>query len=303
MKTRTLTFATMLFVMLIVAISARQVQGYSIVVDDAGTVVVYQGDVLGESEQRKPGEGENRRDSRIESGQKQEEGRPIQRVEQPESTQKRSQDTPMEGSAQGKKIFSANKEMEIKLRGGKEGTEVEMRQRIREEQPRQPQEQETERERGDDFKTVNTTKGEDVRIKMKDKYEVESSNETFEIRDGDVKVNTTQPVTVDTKTGALSITMPTGETRTMTTLPAEALQRVMDSGMMSAPAGSSGQENVRLEQKGDGFVYKIEGEKQKKFFGFVPIKIKREVEVSPETGEVEGVNQDWGSKVLDFFSL
>lgn len=127
--------------------------------------------------------------------------------------------------------------------------------------------------------------------------DVRSTNKGFEIEKGDVKVQTNLPVSVQTDTKQLSVVTPQG-TKTVTTLPDEAKNTVESSGLANKVVGE-----ITLEQQGNDVVFHMNTSNSKRMFGFIPVQVSREVDVSATTGQITNTTQSLGQRLLDLFSF
>ena len=100
------------------------------------------------------------------------------------------------------------------------------------------------------------------------------------------------PLKVDQVTGTLSVTTPKGE-KAVTVLPDAAIKNMLASKVMSyvtsVPAKgelASTNKLVTLIEKDDLLVYEIDGVREYKVLGFIPLKSKVKAFVSAENGQV-----------------
>lgn len=100
------------------------------------------------------------------------------------------------------------------------------------------------------------------------------------------------PLKVDQVTGTLSVTTPKGE-KVVAVLPDSAIKNMLASKVMSyvtsVPAEgelASTDKLVTLTQKDDLLVYEIDGVREYKLLGFIPLKSKVKAFVSAENGQV-----------------
>jgi len=147
-----------------------------------------------------------------------------------------------------------------------------------------------------EMKSIVEEKVEDMRVMM-GQTQVRSTNKGFEIERGDVKVKTNLPVSIEKDAQQISIVTPTGQ-KIVTTLPDEAKNTVVSSGLANEVIGE-----IELKQKGDDVVFHMNTTDAKRMFGFLPVSVNREVEVSATTGQITGTTQSFGQRLLDFFSL
>lgn len=113
------------------------------------------------------------------------------------------------------------------------------------------------------------------------------------------------PLNVDPKTGSLSVTTSKGE-KVVAVLPDAAIKNMLASKVMSyvtsVPAKgelASTNKLVTLTQKDDLLVYEIDGVREYKLFGFIPLKSKVKAFVSAENGQVVKTEQSLLGRVLN----
>ena len=121
------------------------------------------------------------------------------------------------------------------------------------------------------------------------------------------------PLSVNLETNELIVTTSIGE-RTVTILPDQAVQNMLAANVIDR---MSGQELVSLVQQGgietldqviqlseqNGIpIYEIEGIKEHRLLGFIPVTTDVTVTVSAETGEVIDTNQSFLDTIVDIFS-
>lgn len=100
------------------------------------------------------------------------------------------------------------------------------------------------------------------------------------------------PLKIDKATNSLIVTTPSGE-KTVTVLPDAAIKNMLASKVMSyvISAPSTGElastdKLVTLVEKDGVLVYEIDGVREHKLFGFIPLKSKVKAFVSAENGQV-----------------
>lgn len=106
----------------------------------------------------------------------------------------------------------------------------------------------------------------------------ESEGEHFKFTANGVTALTQLPISIDEETSSLVVTTPAGE-RIVTVLPDEALQILRNSLLVNSV------EKIQLVQNGEKLTFKVNGKKQGKLFGFIPVSAEVESEVDAETGE------------------
>ncbi|MBI4037674.1 hypothetical protein HY382_01350 [Candidatus Curtissbacteria bacterium] len=206
------------------------------------------------------------------------------------------------------KIRSGNFRLEIKVEGGKVVTKV-------------------KNEAGEDVELDDEEEDE-----LFKEVENELEDDDIEIATGSAgigfvqkgnKVRTNFPLSVNLQTGELFVSTPAGE-KVVAVLPNVAVQNMIAAGIMtrtetpptppadppggtpsatpsSAPtvAGAS----IGLEEFEGKIVYKIDGVKDEKFAGIVPVSIKVKAIVSAENGELLDISQGILTRLLDLFSF
>lgn len=113
------------------------------------------------------------------------------------------------------------------------------------------------------------------------------------------------PLKVDQATGALSVTTPRGE-KVVTVLPDAAIKNMLASNVMSyvtsVPAEgelASTDKLVKLVEKDDVLVYEVDGVREHKLLGFIPLKSKVKAFVSAENGQVVKTQQSFLGRILN----
>lgn len=129
-----------------------------------------------------------------------------------------------------------------------------------------------------------------------------------------VQALTELPISVDLDTNTLTVTTPAGE-RQVTVLPDQAVQNMLAANVIDRLGGLALVEEVRqgniqtlgqvieLGVRNNIPIYQIQGIKQHRFLGFLPVTTDVTVTVSAETGEVVDTQQSFFDAVLDFFSV
>ena len=154
------------------------------------------------------------------------------------------------------------------------------------------------------------------------KFKIKTHGVNLFIEQEKFSAKTNYPLSIDSETNKLYVTTPKG-TRLVTVLPDQAIANMLRRGVLDiidndkdasdsatptpeatnsaspSPTTESTFSAIPLEEEpsiqlvlddNDDLVYKIVGQKNKKFFGVLPIKIEKEVIISAETGEV--ISQD-----------
>jgi hypothetical protein len=141
-----------------------------------------------------------------------------------------------------------------------------------------------------------------------------TSADRFLLKRGNAGAVTSFPLVVDADTNKVTVTTPTG-LRSITVLPQEAINNVLSSNIVTnvgTVGGSTQSESselgsvpqlLTLTEKNGVPVYEMSGSSDQKLFGFFPVKVKKSLTVSAETGDVISVDTSLGSKLLDLVSF
>lgn len=143
-----------------------------------------------------------------------------------------------------------------------------------------------------------------------DEFEVETENEPIKISTGeaenefDIKRGTGEaklhfPLSVNPETHALTVTTPQGA-KTVTILPDTAAHTINELGAFD---NASQEAKFELQMENNQLVYKVEGKKQKKLLGLLPVSLLKEVILSAETGNVIKINESFFTRLFDFLSI
>lgn len=140
------------------------------------------------------------------------------------------------------------------------------------------------------------------------------------------KVRTNFPLSVNLQTGELFVSTPAGE-KVVAVLPDVAIANMIAAGIITRtqtpqsppsvepPGGTESATpsstvaptvegaSIGLEEFEGKVVYKIDGVKDEKFAGFVPVSIKVKAIVSAENGELLDINQGFLTRLLDLLSF
>lgn len=112
-----------------------------------------------------------------------------------------------------------------------------------------------------------------------------------------VQVQGQTPISVNPTTRELTITTPEG-TKVVTTLPNQALQNLVENGVLSTQSGI----NLTTDANGNP-VYEINGVRYEKLLGLFTIAIDKTGQVSAQNGQIVGVSQSPLSRFLDLLSI
>lgn len=154
---------------------------------------------------------------------------------------------------------------------------------------------------------IKTEKGEEEDLGEQEELEIEDEVELatgegklIEVRHKGVHAETELPISIDLKTRLLTVTTPAG-VRTVAILPDEAVANLLRQGVVDGVSTGSGQ--IELKAENGEVRYEIEGEVDEKFLGIVPVKIKKRVVVSAQTGENLGESQGLLDRILELLSI
>lgn len=133
-----------------------------------------------------------------------------------------------------------------------------------------------------------------------DPLDITSSNKgEIKIVDGIENAVTSFPITVDPETKKIEVETPEG-IKEANILPTRAKDIVTQELTVDAQENPK---NVELKSEDGKLVYKMQGEKYKKFFGFFPVSIQKEITVSAENGQIVKTTTAPWSTFLNFFSF
>jgi hypothetical protein len=124
--------------------------------------------------------------------------------------------------------------------------------------------------------------------------------EEMMINRNQVRARTNFPLAVDPATNELVITAPAGEKR-ITVLPDQAIKNLTERGVIDRVDPLVNELNL-VETDGRP-VYEVEGEIDKKLFGFMPVKIRSKIKVSAETGDVVRTETTLRNRLFKLFSF
>ena len=210
-----------------------------------------------------------------------------------------------------------NGELKIKTKNEITGeeTEIETRTENRDKpekiEPRELREPKEPEEPAEDKETPEHPENETEVMRIREREEknevkINTRNGDFVINRNNVGATTNFPLTVDSSTNILTVTTPSGE-KQVTVLPDQAVQNMLSRNVIDQISGQSAADlssRVKMTQKSDGsLVYEIEGEKQEKLFGLMPLKFKKTAIVSVETGELLETKESFATKFLELISF
>jgi len=256
---------------LILVLAVENANAYTVTISNSGVVVGYRENVLGDNDERG---GEKRKE---------------------------------ENKIEVRKGESPKKEMEIKQENVKvevsagERPKIEVRQERRENKTRVEKMQGEYRGR----RVIKKVEDDKIRVEVEDGVTVESVDGELEVEHKGGKVRTNLPVVIDVDTKKIKVKSPeTGQE-----VEVEDVGKVTDGlrsrGLISDLSETkTGTPQSELKQNWAGeLVYDLAGTKKERLFGFLPVKLSKQIEVSAQTGEVVKVNQSFASQLLDLFSF
>jgi len=135
-----------------------------------------------------------------------------------------------------------------------------------------------------------------------DGIEVASSSSGLLIKKNNRRALTRFPLSINPETNELVVTTPAGQ-KTVTILPDQAVENILSKSVLSDVNEDEEEENVEIEERNDELVYKVKGEKDHKFLGFVPLKTAVTAFVSAQTGELTAQEQSLLSRIISQLSF
>lgn len=145
-----------------------------------------------------------------------------------------------------------------------------------------------------------------------DEFEIETEDENepvkvssteaegeLKIKKGTIEAKMKFPLSVDPVTKVMTVTTPAGA-RPVTILPDKAAEVITRLNLID---NASKEAKMELGTENNELVYKVEGKKDKKLFGILPVSLKRDVFVSAQTGNVVKTDQSFLSSILNFLSF
>lgn len=195
---------------------------------------------------------------------------------------------------------TTGEERELKIRTQEE--EMRLREKIELEKPdMESPEVEEEKETEAEQELLRIREPED-----RNEIRVGSDSGRFVIKRNRVGAVSEFPLSVDLSTNTLSVTTPAGE-KQVTILPDQAVQNMLSRNVIDKIVGEDSGDlstRIRVSQTDEGtLTYELEGEKQERLFGLMPIKFKKTAVVSAETGELIETKQTFRDRILEFISF
>lgn len=178
----------------------------------------------------------------------------------------------------------------------------------------------------DDFQVVVEEDSESEEA-SRSSYRLKRSGNRLTVAQARFAAKTNYPLSVNSETNELIVSTPAG-TRTVTVLPDEAITNMLSRGVLdtvdeatdsgevdegdeatdsATPSASLDGDTPELElttnQEGE-LVYQVEGVKTKRLLGLLPVGIRKQVQISAETGEVVSEQpQGFWARFINAFSL
>ncbi|GEM_PF-3258064 len=308
-----LRFTTIIFLQfLLILIFAPKVQSWWLV-DQVGQLINMDSDgqVLGDEDRGQKLDGRNEVRSEMKPETRNEERKDERkdmrkdekRLEVKDRIELKSGEIKREFESRGFKIKMEQKNGEFKMKTKNEITGEETEIETKMEKKERPETPEVENETEDKVET------EVLKIKDredKDEIKIKTKNGEFVIDRNRVGATTNFPLTVDSSTNILTVTTPSGE-KQVTVLPDQAVQNMLARNVIDKILGQNAADlgsRVKMSQKSDGsLVYEVEGEKQEKLFGLMPLKFKKTAIVSVETGELLETKESFVNKLFGLISF
>ncbi|MBI2309802.1 hypothetical protein HYU89_02790 [Candidatus Collierbacteria bacterium] len=215
------------------------------------------------------------------------------------------------------KMEQKNGELKIKTKSELTGEEIEIETRMENKErpektePRESRESKESEESVEVQETQEQPENETEIMRIREREEknevkINTRNGDFVIDRNNVGATTNFPLSVDSSTNILTVTTPLGE-KQVTVLPDQAVQNMLSRNVIDQISGqdsTSSSSRVKMSQKIDGsLVYEVEGEKQEKLFGLMPLKFKKTAIVSVETGELIETKESFVNKFLGLISF
>ncbi|MBI5356957.1 hypothetical protein HZB78_05120 [Candidatus Collierbacteria bacterium] len=304
MKLRFTTFLLLQFLFLFILVPKVQALW---LVDPSGRLIKMDsnGQVLGDEDQgqRSVGRNEVRSETKMEVRNEEKRTEVKSLDANKEKIEIKSGENKREFESKGMKIKLDQKNGELKMKTKNELTGEETEIETKMEKRGKPELPEVENEVNDKTET------EVLKIKDredKDEIKIKTKNGEFVIDRNRVGATTNFPLSVDSSTNILTVTTPAGE-KQVTVLPDQAVQNMLSRNIIDQVSGQDAidlSSRVKMSQKSDGsLVYEVEGEKQEKLFGLMPLKFKKTAVVSVETGELLETKESFTDKLLGLISF
>ncbi|NCS97230.1 MAG: hypothetical protein GW762_01410 [Candidatus Pacebacteria bacterium] len=298
------TLHTLLLVVFMLQLSSMSAAALDVIVTSSGEMQFYSAQVLGDEDDREDSrKSEKREDSKQED--RKEDSRPEKKEvqEKPEKSVSKSSDSRLRVSAEKEKV-----ELHIESKSDTRSEKVEDKVEFKTEQRattdrfklEAPSElKEARKTNLEDAKQLRNEQVEQAREERKQRTEerVEMRSQQredgktefeFESRDVKAKVKNAEFV-IDPETNEITIITPSGEEKTISHLPDQAVARMVENGFFdNLPEGTDPSSlELELETGEDGTVqYSTTVEKEEKLLGFFTRKYETRIELNDETGEV-----------------
>ncbi|HAV15197.1 MAG TPA: hypothetical protein DCX25_02615 [Candidatus Pacebacteria bacterium] len=160
----------------------------------------------------------------------------------------------------------------------------------------------TEDKKGNEKEASEQEKEETEGLFEQEDIEVASKEGEIEFEHKGVRTRTNFPLSIDPTTNGLVVTTPAGQ-KTVTTLPDVAVQNMLSQGVLTTIVSESVQTSpVQLETFEGELAYRIEGEKEIRVLGFIPVMVQTTAYVSPDDGQIVAQRRSLLSNILNFIS-
>lgn len=131
--------------------------------------------------------------------------------------------------------------------------------------------------------------------------EIASSSGGLIIKKNKVRASTRFPLSINPETNEFVVTTPAGQ-KVVTILPDQAVENMLSKSILSDVDEKEGEESIEIEIRSNELVYKVKGEKNHKFLGFIPLRTAITAFVSANTGELTAQEQSLLSRIINILS-
>lgn len=170
-------------------------------------------------------------------------------------------------------------------------TEIKKVEKAEVKKPETEQENENESDNGNEVENETEVK-------------VASSSGGFIAVKNKIGVKSSFPLAVNPETGELQVTTPSG-VKVVTVLPDKAVSNLLTSHVLDTVTSESTKdatETIQLLEKDSKPVFEVQGEKEEKLLGLLPVKISKKVTVSADDGSVVAEQETLLNRILDLLS-
>ena len=318
------TSLVFLFCLILISLAQPSTIKASWFVDANGYLTYrFDGNVLGETDERKEDNSGKREDRKVEEGKVGE-----RKVEENKDRQEKKETITINQATgvitKTKMTEGGESKTEIKfVNGDKIKTETKLNE-LKSEVYSGGQKIKLERKDGRLMIKSKTEGGEDLELGEEQEFSIKErldkneikvstgSGEAMVFARNNVAARTNFPLSVDLATNELIVTTPNGS-KTVTVLPDQAIQNLLAVGIIDRIGGIG--ENVATEEiqgvtdlvtlteRNGEPVYEIAGVSDQKLLGFIPVEITQTVAVSAETGSTIATDKSFTATLLDLLSL